>query len=473
MRDTCKHPGIHRGWFLGPPHWAFIDVCALLHIVSPSFFAALAPGFLGFGVLSDLPKRWDGTSPSQRNHALGQSCSLTASTTATPTPCGGWDPSMQGLECHSICSLLPLVPIPSHGRCMHGSMLPEDHVCLHLDPPFTTPSQLCPPGPGGSFPGGVGRICATIGSVRGVATRIERLLAMSNEATSEDKTSREVGNALFVQGDVQGAKEAYLRALDEVEGGEQAHRKELLRLHLNLCACELRLGGFQKVLFHSEKALKLDGRCAKAYFRRAKALLQLDDVPAALCNAQAAQQLSPKDPDVQELVEESKKKCVEQGWDQRLEEQAKVLEAKRVVAKLQSGEELDEKERETLHSFRCEEIGRLEEKKRTEGISGEEMELLRRLQEAVDRETKYLEEMEELDRRAAHYLEKVESGRRVPIRDRMNVSKMMEEEEERLRKMDDEVGLSQAQLKVLRDIQEFLRQRNAKRRPSAPSLRSG
>lgn len=295
---------------------------------------------------------------------------------------------------------------------------------------------------------------------------------MSDDSTCEKRTSREVGNARFVQGDVHGAREAYRVALVAVDEDDGTQRKELLRLHLNLAACELRLGGFQDVLLHCEKALKLDERCAKAYFRRAKALLQLDDAPAALCNAEAAHQLSPKDPDVQELVEEAKKKCVEQGWDQKMKEQAKVLEAKRVLAKLQNGEELEEKERETLHNFRCEEIDRLEEKKKTEGISGEEMELLRKLREAVQRETKMRKEMEELDGRAAQYLAKVQSGRRVPIRDRMNVAKMMEEEEQRLLKLDDEVGLNSSQLKVLRDIQEFLRMRKATRRPSAPSLTS-
>lgn len=67
----------------------------------------------------------------------------------------------------------------------------------------------------------------------------------------------------------------YLDSETTLEGEEKDKRDALvLAAHLNLAACELRLGNDAKVIEHCNGALELNKDNSKAYFRRAQVIIQ-------------------------------------------------------------------------------------------------------------------------------------------------------------------------------------------------------
>ena len=148
--------------------------------------------------------------------------------------------------------------------------------------------------------------------------------------------ARERGNALFKAMDYAAAATAYLQALEALDAGavggaagaiaaaarrsaEQAgdaetklllgqlaglpEEQQTLRISclLNRAACCLKLGHNVSALAHCDDVLKLDAANTKAWFRRAKAHLQLEQLAQAYADSAKAAKLAPKDKAVREL----------------------------------------------------------------------------------------------------------------------------------------------------------------------------
>ncbi|KAH9519285.1 Peptidyl-prolyl cis-trans isomerase fkbp4 [Bulinus truncatus] len=105
----------------------------------------------------------------------------------------------------------------------------------------------------------------------------------------------------------------YLESETTLEGEEKEKRDALvLAAHLNLAACELRLGNDIKVIEHCDKALELSKENAKAFFRRAQAHQNRKDYALAVQDYQKVVTLEPDNKAAKNQVIVCKKKIQEE-----------------------------------------------------------------------------------------------------------------------------------------------------------------
>ena len=149
---------------------------------------------------------------------------------------------------------------------------------------------------------------------------------------------------------------------------------------------------------------------------------------------------------------------------ERWAEQQRIERVKRVVAKSKNNETLTDAETKELHAYLDEEVVRLETKLQTTGLSQEERFLLSKLREKR-RETE-LEGERQQDR--GEYIEgllkKAESMQRVSVRERLRLVSMLEEEEDKLTKKDDEQGLTGPELRMLTELTRQRKERDKVKR---------
>lgn len=159
------------------------------------------------------------------------------------------------------------------------------------------------------------------------------------------------------------------------------------------------------------------------------------------------------------------RRAFEEGMDDgergRWAEQQRILRVKGIIAKSRNNESLTDDEHARLREYLDEEIARLG------GLATrtqEEALLLSGLREK--RAALGAEDAAAEDR--AGYIEglmaRVDLGRRVPVRERMRVTGMLEEEEARLRRKDDEQGLTSAELRLLTQLAAQRRERERQRK---------
>jgi len=136
----------------------------------------------------------------------------------------------------------------------------------------------------------------------------------------------------------------------------------------------------------------------------------------------------------------------------RWAEQQRILRVKEIIAKTKNNETLSDEEHAQLRGYLDEEVSRLDTKGRAGGLSQEESFLLAKLRE----KRKQLDADEAVGQDRVQYIEglmeRMDMGRRVQVRERLRVMSMLEEEEERLQRKDDEQGLTSVELRLLTQL---------------------
>ena len=136
----------------------------------------------------------------------------------------------------------------------------------------------------------------------------------------------------------------------------------------------------------------------------------------------------------------------------RWAEQQRILRVKEIIAKTKNNETLSDEEHAQLRGYLDEEVSRLDTKGRAGGLSQEESFLLAKIRE----KRKQLDADEAVGQDRVQYIEglmeRMDMGRRVQVRERLRVMSMLEEEEERLQRKDDEQGLTSVELRLLTQL---------------------
>ncbi|XP_059154414.1 peptidyl-prolyl cis-trans isomerase FKBP4-like isoform X2 [Physella acuta] len=110
----------------------------------------------------------------------------------------------------------------------------------------------------------------------------------------------------------------YLDSETSLEGGEKDKRDALvLAAHLNLAACELRLGNDAKVIEHCNGALELNKDNSKAYFRRAQAHQNRKDYDEAVKDYNQVVALEPDNKAAKNQIIVCKKKLQEEHQQEK------------------------------------------------------------------------------------------------------------------------------------------------------------
>ena len=146
----------------------------------------------------------------------------------------------------------------------------------------------------------------------------------------------------------------------------------------------------------------------------------------------------------------------------RWREQQDILKVKALADKVRGNQSITDEERAFLCDWRQREIDRLEAQLAGAGISQEETAVLAKLKEKQAQERHLTAEAQALEREVQAKLDLLDSGRRVPLRDRLRIAQILEEQERALEKADDETGLDTTQLRVLRELKAARRERERK-----------
>jgi len=146
----------------------------------------------------------------------------------------------------------------------------------------------------------------------------------------------------------------------------------------------------------------------------------------------------------------------------RWREQQEILKVKALADKVRGNQSITDEERAFLCDWRQREIDRLEAQLAGAGISQEETAVLAKLKEKQAQERHLTAEAQALEREVQAKLDLLDSGRRVPLRDRLRIAQILEEQERALEKADDETGLDTTQLRVLRELKAARRERERK-----------
>ena len=157
--------------------------------------------------------------------------------------------------------------------------------------------------------------------------------------------------------------------------------------------------------------------------------------------------------------EESLNEDERERWD----EQQNLLKMKQLIAKTKNNESLSDLETKTLKDYLEEEIARYEAKK-SDGLSQEEIFLLSKLKEKRDQ----INATQVSDNDKMAYMEglmkKIDSNQRVPVRERLQIVKMLEEEEQNLQSKDDEQGLTSSELSLLTQLTRHRKEREKQKK---------
>ncbi|KAI8906689.1 hypothetical protein EDD86DRAFT_192751 [Gorgonomyces haynaldii] len=137
---------------------------------------------------------------------------------------------------------------------------------------------------------------------------LSALQTLKFDGTPEEQAEnlKHQGNAAFAQGQ-RGYKDAiqfYTQAI-QAEANDNALNS---LLYSNRAAVNLKLQNYRKVLNDCAKAIELNQKNVKAYFRSIKALYALDKLVEAVDCCQIALQLDPDNKDLQEELERIKKR---------------------------------------------------------------------------------------------------------------------------------------------------------------------
>lgn len=115
---------------------------------------------------------------------------------------------------------------------------------------------------------------------------------------------RQRGNSQFQRGEYKAALGTYAMALSYIDEDfmmqldgfhlEQAEKVKL-PIHLNMAACQIKIGDYNTAAYNCSEVLKLDAQNAKAMFRRGRARHLLGQTEGALADLEAAAKLAPDD----------------------------------------------------------------------------------------------------------------------------------------------------------------------------------
>ncbi|KFO85715.1 Peptidyl-prolyl cis-trans isomerase FKBP6, partial [Buceros rhinoceros silvestris] len=127
---------------------------------------------------------------------------------------------------------------------------------------------------------------------------LEKVLKVSD-------TERQFGNYLFNNGNFEGAKDRYKRALSVLKGRSPSSEAEQCQINaskllvlLNLSLTHLKLERPTRALAYGEKALMIDQRNAKALFRCGQACLRMTQFERARDFLVGAQRIEPFNRDI-------------------------------------------------------------------------------------------------------------------------------------------------------------------------------
>ncbi|CAJ1454665.1 unnamed protein product [Effrenium voratum] len=140
----------------------------------------------------------------------------------------------------------------------------------------------------------------------------------------------DTGRSLFAEQSFEAAGRSFAHGIDELNKVQALQRLQVPKLKeehrslscaclLNLAQCNLKVGNCEAALENCQEVLKLDETCAKAHFRRAKALEALGRDAAARAALRRAAQLAPRDPAVRAQLRASEAAMRERtAWAPRL-----------------------------------------------------------------------------------------------------------------------------------------------------------
>ncbi|WIA15414.1 hypothetical protein OEZ85_002067 [Tetradesmus obliquus] len=117
----------------------------------------------------------------------------------------------------------------------------------------------------------------------------EQLDPQLQQLIAECERLKQEGNALYAQGEYDGALQLYWQAIDQAPEDAQERAVYLC----NAAACYLKKQDWQLACEQCSAALKINGSYLKALVRRATALQELDDLEHALADAQKVVELDP------------------------------------------------------------------------------------------------------------------------------------------------------------------------------------
>lgn len=130
------------------------------------------------------------------------------------------------------------------------------------------------------------------------------------------KKHKQQGSELFKSGHLRGASIRYSKAIQrlaavdpdtplEVDSVEE-YEREIVSLRtaslMNLAACQLKFNEFQHVVRNCSRVLELDPRNLKGRYRRAKALLAMNDFEGSRSDLLKAREVEPGNQAVNELL---------------------------------------------------------------------------------------------------------------------------------------------------------------------------
>ena len=136
------------------------------------------------------------------------------------------------------------------------------------------------------------------------------------------------------------------------------------------------------------------------------------------------------------------------------EDQRELITVQALTKKLQEGHSLSEEEAQFLQSFRRKEIQRLERQLQTTGLGERDRMLLEGLRGQAQKYQACQREYEDKSSEVEDLLKQIESGRRIPVRQRLRMDELLREERIRLEEKDDDQGLTSTEWKLLRQIQK-------------------
>jgi len=148
----------------------------------------------------------------------------------------------------------------------------------------------------------------------------------------------------------------------------------------------------------------------------------------------------------------------------RLREQRELLRVRALAEKMRRGDALTDAERGELRDWRAGEIRRLEGELAGGGLSQEDCTILEKMRAQQRREAAELSEAKQKEREINRVLDLLDTGRRVPVRDRLAMMRMTDEHERELEELDDTVGLNSQQIRVLAQLKKAREERDEKQR---------
>ena len=136
-------------------------------------------------------------------------------------------------------------------------------------------------------------------------------------------------------------------------------------------------------------------------------------------------------------------------------DQQELFMVQALTKKCQDGHPLTAEEADFLQTFRRKEIERLEQQLQTSGLGEQDTMLLKGLRaQEVKFKTSSME-YENNFREVEALLKQIETGRRVPVRQRLRMDELLQGERMRLEKKDDEQGLTSQEWKLLQQVQKY------------------